>query len=352
MKDLSSVKIYSPGCQAVDWGFDYHQLVDLETALAQPTSIAAVPVFCDKPQEFSYLPQYQGLDLSRFDLVLFTDIQFRSQAELETWISTTGARQWLLSVAGLHDSETLSTTTIYRPTWMFTFLQWNPPRDSFPTHRPYLFDCLCGTRREQRDFAMLSLIKSGLIDRGIVTYRDIFPGHEFQQTPVALQKMFDPITVPWPYVSANLQPEWEVRPHLDNSISSDVPWQIYDRTWFTMLMETIGDGEIFLAAEKIGKCLQARRLFVHFGRAGWLKQLQALGFETFDSVIDESYDQIPNKYQRWQAAFQQVQSLCAQDLTSVLQKIRPVLDHNHDRLYQYRDEIKQHMQCLISAYLK
>jgi hypothetical protein len=352
MKDFGSLKIYSPGCQAIDWGFGYDQLVDLETALAQPTSIAAVPVFCDNPQEFSYLPQYRPLDLSRFDLVLFTDIQFRSQAELEAWILTTGARQWLLSVAGLHDRETLHETTIYRPTWMFTFLQWNPPRDSFPLQRPYLFDCLCGTRREQRDFAMLSLIKSGLIDQGIATYRDIFPGHEFEQTPVAIQKLFDPVSLPWPYVSGNLQPEWEVRTHLDNSISSDVPWQIYDRTWFTMLMETIGDGEIFLAAEKIGKCLQARRLFVHFGRAGWLEKLQALGFETFATVIDESYDQIQCKYQRWQAAFEQVQYLCAQDLTNLLPKIKPVLDHNHHRLYQYRDEIKKQMQDLIGNYLK
>lgn len=350
--DLSELKLYSPGCQAIDWGFDYGQLVDRDTALSQPKSVASVPVFCDRPNEFSYRPEYADLDLSLFDLVLFTDIEYRSQTELEQWIQTTGATNWLLSVAGLHNHETLSPRTVYRPTWMFTFLQWNQPRPDFPQQREFLFDCLGGTRRQHRDYIMLSLLRSGLIDRGLVTYRDIFYGAEFEQTPHHIQKLFDPLQLPWPYVSANLRAEWEVRPVLDNTISSIVPWEIYDRTWFTVLLETLSQGNTFLAAEKVGKCVLARRLFVHVGVKDWLKKFRALGFETFGSVMDESYDSIDCDITRWQTAFEQIQWLCDQDLPVLVNKIRPVLDHNHHRLYQYRDQIRTQMQALITDYLK
>lgn len=351
MIDWHSVKVFSPGYQAVDWGFDYSQVVDLETALNQPRSIAAVPVFCNNPKEFSYKTEFHNLDLSKFDLVLFTDIQFRSQTELIGWIKTTGASNWLLSVAGLWGNESLADNVIYRPTWMFTFLQWNPPRDDFPLQREFLFDCLCGTRRRHRDYAMLSLIQTGLIDQGIVTYRDIFPGQEFNKTPWEIQQHFRDIELPWPYVSSNLKPEWEVRDKLDNSISSCVPWDIYNRTYFTMLMETIGGGNIFLAAEKIAKCLHARRLFVHFGVSNWLRQIKNMGFETFASVIDENYDSIPDDIQRWRAAFDQVQQLSKQNMPAILTKIKPILDHNHNRLYQYRQEISDAMRQMIQSHL-
>ena len=67
-KDL---KVYSPGYQAIDWGFNYPQVVDLATALAQPTRIAALPVHFDNPRDFAYKPEFEELDLTQFDLVLF-----------------------------------------------------------------------------------------------------------------------------------------------------------------------------------------------------------------------------------------------------------------------------------------
>ena len=134
MTNFSQLKIYSPGYQAIDWGFDYPQVVDLDTALAQPTKIAVLPVYFDRPTEFSYKPEFENLQLSQFDLVLFTDIEFRSQTELINWINTTDTNNWLLSVAGLHAAETLTNRTVYRPWWSFTFLQWNPPMMIFRCH--------------------------------------------------------------------------------------------------------------------------------------------------------------------------------------------------------------------------
>lgn len=347
-----NVKVFSPGCQAVDWGFDYAQIVDLETALSQPTKIAVLPVFCDRPTEFSYKPEFDNLKLEQFDLVLFTDIEFRRQTELVDWINTTSATKWLLSIAGLHASETLDPRVVYRPWWAFTFLQWNPPREDFPLNRPFLFDCLCGTRREHRDFVMLALEKSNLLEQSIATYRDVFVGGNITTTPERVLVEFPGQTVKWPYVSPNLDPAWEVTAQVDNSVSSIIPWEIYNRTWYSILVETLGVGECFLMAEKIGKCLHARRLFVHFGVVNWLKNLRSLGFETFHSVMDESYDDIFFDIPRYTAAFEQVKWLSQQNHSALLQKVKPILDHNHNRLYEFRQEKFDEMRTMIESYLK
>lgn len=347
------LKVYSPGYQAINWGFDYPQVVDLSTALAQPTRIAVLPVHYNNPRDFAYKPEFEELDLTPFDLVLFTDIEFRRQTDLMRWIETTGAKNWLLSVGGLYDDEILDSRTIYRPAWMFTFLQWNPPREEFPIERPFLWECLLGARREHRDFVMLSFQQSGLLDQSIVNYRNIFMGSLNGNVCIEVQREFPGVKMQYPYVSPNLDPAWEVRGgNLDNSISSDVPWEIWNRCYYSIIIETLGDGNCFLAAEKIGKCVLARRLFVHFGVAGWLANLHKLGFKTFDSVLDESYDTITDRVQRWKQAFEQVKILSKENPQHILQKVRPILDHNHNRLFELRQENFNIMQAMIEPHLK
>ena len=350
--NLAQLRVYSPGYQATEWGFDYSEIVDLPTALAQPTRIAILPVHYNDPKNFAYRPEFDNLDLTPFDLVVFHDIEFRRQTELIKWITTTGVKNWLLCVGGLYADETLDPRTVYRPTWSFTFLQWTPPRDDFPLERPFLFDCLCGARREHRDYVMLALEQSKLLNQGIATYRDIFLGGNNGPSSWRVKKEFSEATLSWPYVSPNLDPAWEVKEQLDNSISGTVPWEIYNRCYYSILVETLYQGNCYLMAEKIGKCLYARRLFVHFGAAHWLKKLRSFGFQTFDSVLDESYDSIEDDVKRWQAAFEQVKWLSKQNHTELLQKIKPMLDHNHARLYTFRQEKFDEMRAMVVSHLK
>lgn len=335
------------------WGFDYAQVVDHDTAQQQPYRMACLPVYCNRPHEFSYRPEYASFDFEQWDLVLFVDIEFRSQTELVGWIITTGCKNWALSVAGLHAGETLMSNVIYKPVWSFNFLHWSEPKKDFPLERTFLFECLCGARRKHRDYVMLAMLKSGLIDQSIVTYRDVFVGGDCTQTPEDVQQAFPDLKVPWPYVSSNLDPAWEVRPQLDNSVSGLVPWEIYNRTWYSILVETLGYGTTYLMEEKIGKCLFGRRLFVHFGQAHWVKKLRSFGFETFDSVLDESYDDLDLiDVERYSAAFDQVRWLAKQNHSALLQKVRPILDHNHDRLFRFKQEIESNMRDLILTYRK
>ena len=352
MIDLAQLCVYSPGYQAVEWGFGYNQIVDLETALAQPQSIAVMPVFYSLPNKHEYKLEFTKVPLHKFDLVLFTDIEWHSKAELIAWIETTGVNNWLLHTAGIWLDEPNHPRVIYRPAWSFNLLRWNPPRPDFPLERPLAFECLLGARREHRDFVMLSMQQSNLLDRGIVTYRDLFVGHWIDQTPKRVADVFNNTTLLYPYVSSNLNPAWEVKENMDNSVSGLVPWEIYNHTWFSVVCETLGKDRVFLSAEKTAKCFQARRLFVVFAIQGFLQQYRDWGFETFDDVIDESYDSELDDIVRWSKAFEQVQWLCKQDLSALLKKLRPRLDHNHNRLYEFEKEKTQELQKFIASYLK
>ena len=98
------------------------------------------------------------------------------------------------------------------------------------------------------------------------------------------------------------------------------------------MAETDNDNSLSFFSEKTAKALIAHRLFVAFSGYRFLHNLRELGFQTFGSVIDESYDQIRNDAERFTAAFEQVQALCVLPQTQVLEAVRPVLEHNHDMI--------------------
>ena len=58
-------------------------------------------------------------------------------------------------------------------------------------------------------------------------------------------------------------------------------------------METSTDDPLFIS-EKSFKPLAHKHPFLIYGSLGTLQYLRDLGFETFDHVIDESYDRVPN----------------------------------------------------------
>jgi ElaB/YqjD/DUF883 family membrane-anchored ribosome-binding protein len=90
-----------------------------------------------------------------------------------------------------------------------------------------------------------------------------------------------------------------------------------------------------MLTEKTAKVALGRRVFVAFAGCGFLQLMRDAGFQTFDGIIDESYDRIENDQDRWQAAFDQVLKLCEVDQTDVLSQARPILEHNYDLIMQH-----------------
>jgi len=82
-------------------------------------------------------------------------------------------------------------------------------------------------------------------------------------------------------------------------VSQTVPIEIYNQGYFNLLLEGDIDwpGQINVS-EKTAKCLITGMPFVMVSSPGFLAYLRTLGFQTYDSLWDESYDSIEDYSQR------------------------------------------------------
>lgn len=189
--------------------------------------------------------------------------------------------------------------------------------------KPKLFDALLGWTRPHRDFVAQAVkANSNIEDKILLTYMNY---------------------VPKDFVSEFLwEPEIEYIQDTRNSahlvsyfgcvlpLSRIIPLSIYSETAYSIVAETSADNRYTFPTEKIIKPMMARRLFVVFSSVNFLKNLRSLGFKTFDSIIDETYDSIEDDGQRWTAAFEQVKKLCKLDQSWVFDQIRSIVDHNYN----------------------
>lgn len=351
---IKDLKVFAHPFAAGDWGFDHQQLVDYETALQQPFRVAVVPVFFNWPTSHFYWqnPLVSGgdanyIDLSRFDLVLVTSIELIDLNGIYSWLEKLNVKKYCLSVGGISNSLPMLENEIYRPWWAFNIVNNIAWQDISQDSKPFLFDMLLGARRPHRDFAMLAFQKLNLLDSSIVTYRDIFNGHE-QDARVSL--LFDTLCdqqIQHPYVSANLDAAWEVAEQLHAGISQFVPWEIYRRCYYSVICETTSTSNGFFLSEKTGKAFYAKRMFLHFGSYNFLANLHQLGFETFGDVIDESYDHTADDLSRYCQVVQQLKYLKHQDPQKILEKVKPKLEHNYHQLIKFKNQTRQQMNELV-----
>jgi hypothetical protein len=199
---------------------------------------------------------------------------------------------------------------MYRQPQIYTDLAELDPYAVKPQH----FDALLGAGKPHKDFVAEQIRRDDLEDKILLRhgYKDfIFPqtiteGHG---------------------ASLTVYKGWGCL------LSTIVPLDIYNQTAYSIVGETEWDNTHFFLTEKTSKCLIARRLFVMFSGQYWLKHFRELGFQTFSSVIDESYDVIEDPTTRWAMAYEQVRSLCEQDQRTVLDRLEPVLEHNYNHLW-------------------
>lgn len=213
--------------------------------------------------------------------------------------------------------------------------------------KPYYFDALLGMPKLHRDFIYKKIQEN---------YKDkIYTRYQRQN-----QSLSDSVTTNnwvWPtgaeIISQTDQKNWYSGNQIQfgdmiTNISNVVPITVYNDTYYSIVAETHYTNDYVMLTEKTAKPLIAKRLFVMFAGLGYLAHLHRLGFQTFDSIIDESYDLEIDDTARWTKAFDQVQYLCGQSHEMVLQKIQPILDYNYN-LFVSRDWNEEFRQAIITS---
>jgi len=119
-----------------------------------------------------------------------------------------------------------------------------------------------------------------------------------------------------------------------------------------IVAETVFDRDKIHLTEKIFKPMVMMQPFVVFAGAGSLQYLRRYGFQTFDSIWDESYDlerDHDRRYQKILKLINDLSNLSDAEINAILIKCRPILEHNHKRFYsesfeqQMLDELHRNM---------
>jgi hypothetical protein len=130
-----------------------------------------------------------------------------------------------------------------------------------------------------------------------------------------------------------------------------IPIEVYNQTAYSVVTETCTNNSFVFVTEKTIKPMLARRLFVVFAGQYHLRHLKNLGFQTFENIIDESYDLIEDPHKRWAAAAQQIDRLCAMDQQTVLDAVQSAVEHNFKLVMNtnwkqlYRQQLQQAIFC-------
>jgi hypothetical protein len=80
--------------------------------------------------------------------------------------------------------------------------------------------------------------------------------------------------------------------------------------------------------EKTFKCLKHGHPFVLFAPAGSLATLRAMGYRTFDSAIDPTYDTVTDNTERYLAVMSTIHKLSKQDPNTLYNSCVEDLAHN------------------------
>lgn len=211
------------------------------------------------------------------------------------------------------------------------------------TAKPRAFDALLGRKKFHRDLAYQ------LLDReaNVVTYLDT---HDCDFN--------DPVR--WRWESAGLVIEKPVEWTVERvnyhgyrmSLSQIVPLEIYNETAYTLVAETSYGNHYSFYTEKTVKPILGQRLFITLSGQYSLRNLRNIGFKTFDCVVDESYDLEEGLVERCKLALEQVKYVSSLEQETVLEKIRPICEHNYTHMMRTDWYGQYFMPAFVSYFLQ
>jgi hypothetical protein len=260
-------------------------------------------------------------------------------------------------ICGFIDHE-FKHARIYR--WMdwfitttYFYLQVKPnlltEKLTFQNKKQYFFDILLGCRRTHRDFIFDHINSKQLNQFVLMTY------HQRADLDLRLSNEYifeeDNCEFPQETYTHTVDPVKYYGTCM--SLSQVLPFSIYNKCYYSIVAETNCSNDFNFYTEKIVKPILAKRLFVVIAGKDYLENLRSLGFKTFDSVIDESYDNETDSKTRWSMAMSQLEYLLTQNPEEIYVKIKDVVEHNQRLMLTndwYRD-FSVNIKSTIEHYL-
>ena len=115
----------------------------------------------------------------------------------------------------------------------------------------------------------------------------------------------------------------------------------YIDTYFSLVSETVFEYPYSLRSEKIYKPIAMGHPFIAVANRGFYRDLQNAGFQTYHSLIDESFDQIDNNQDRLDRIAQIVEDLCLSNLDEFLVAAQSISMYNQQHIVEQGTHLKR-----------
>ena len=227
--------------------------------------------------------------------------------------------------------------------------------------RPYDFLFLNGRLRPHRKYLIDGLKIQELLDRALWT--NLGGCVELAFTSSLQTKKLEPIRL--------LPSEYEIdraRPNLKPSLYTNggfvkhelfgntwgdaiVNPRCYTDTWFSLVSETIFDYPHTFRTEKIWKPVLMSHPFVAAANRGYYHDLHRIGFRTFGSLIDESFDEIDRPDERLDRIISEIDYICKTGSDKFWAAAQDVCKYNRERLIEYNQEQRKQLPNNLKRYL-
>ena len=199
------------------------------------------------------------------------------------------------------------------------------PDIEYTKERPFTFLFTNRKIRPHRRYLITELQRCGLLDRALWCAREnlVTWGHpEFNRD--YCRQGFDIHRLPRGYDPEN-EPQW---------IDGHVYAKQYQDSWFSLVAETVFEYPYSFRTEKIYKPILAGHPFIVAANCGFYKDLQNLGFMSYNNIIDESFDQVDDNQDRLNRIIHEVSWLCTQNLVKFWQECNETRLYNQQRLLE------------------
>jgi hypothetical protein len=317
-------------------------------------------------------------DLSLVDLIVVHSREdvFKDKATLENEIIQLYNNNNICVLAGGIDYRTASTDYFYPVLTHFKLTVESSTIEDFTysDNRMFLFDSLLGTPKPARKYIYYRLLEDNLLDKSLLSitveqdyyqtehYNDLWPDisaayeERFGKINGYRSKFLDKVDT-----QANFNNFEKIDVSLDennlvsaiNGIVDDTngghpywrrmyitPYLVYKNSWYSIVSETYQNFR-YHPTEKTGKAFLGKRIFVAFCCQHFLKNLKKLGFKTFDSIIDESYDDIEDTNERFNRAWEQIRFLATADHTKLYSTVADIVEHNRNIMLDRNFQLKE-----------
>ena len=189
------------------------------------------------------------------------------------------------------------------------------------------FNCLNRYRRQHREFFVLNLIQSDLVQHGLVSH-DVLEWDDWLSQGISQHTL---------ELAKNQLPLVVDDPDFDFNKVANLNQDISLRSWVSVITETHATDEshhLFIS-EKIIKPINSMQPFMVLGHTDTLKALHNMGYRTFHPLIDESYDDQPFD-KRVELILDNIRRIHAiRDKLSWLEQFKEICMHNK-RVFQNR----------------